>query len=182
MRWSASSPRLARSPHASDFVLKGGVLLAAFAARRPTRDIDFQAAGFPSDVDEVISRARDIAGIEREDGIVFDLDSIRGTTIRDEHHYTGVRATLTCSLFSAKITFHLDVSFGDPIWPEPTVTSLPLLLGGNLPIRGYPIHMVLAEKKSPRPSVAVPPTPDGAASSTSQQSLKGTRSQEQSSR
>jgi hypothetical protein len=32
--------RIAASPQAEDFVLKGGVLLAAFAARRPTKDID----------------------------------------------------------------------------------------------------------------------------------------------
>jgi hypothetical protein len=38
--------RLSKSAHARDFVLKGGVLMAAFAARRPTRDIDFSASGF----------------------------------------------------------------------------------------------------------------------------------------
>lgn len=37
--------RIAASPHRDDFVLKGGVLLAAFAARRPTKDIDLQATG-----------------------------------------------------------------------------------------------------------------------------------------
>ena len=35
--------RLGRSRFADRFVLKGGVLLAAFGERRPTRDIDFQA-------------------------------------------------------------------------------------------------------------------------------------------
>jgi predicted nucleotidyltransferase component of viral defense system len=33
--------RLSKSRFAENFVLKGGVLLAAFDARRPTRDIDF---------------------------------------------------------------------------------------------------------------------------------------------
>ena len=32
--------RIAASEYRDDFVLKGGVLLAAFAARRPTKDID----------------------------------------------------------------------------------------------------------------------------------------------
>lgn len=32
--------RIALSEYREDFVLKGGVLLAAFAARRPTKDID----------------------------------------------------------------------------------------------------------------------------------------------
>jgi hypothetical protein len=35
--------RLAHSAFASKFVLKGGVLLAALDARRPTRDIDLSA-------------------------------------------------------------------------------------------------------------------------------------------
>jgi Nucleotidyl transferase AbiEii toxin, Type IV TA system len=35
--------RLTRSPHADRLVLKGGVLLAAYDARRPTRDVDIQA-------------------------------------------------------------------------------------------------------------------------------------------
>jgi hypothetical protein len=32
--------RLVRSPHKNRFVLKGGVLLAAYGLRRPTADID----------------------------------------------------------------------------------------------------------------------------------------------
>lgn len=36
--------RLAASGQTADFVLKGGVLMAAFATRRPTRDIDLRAS------------------------------------------------------------------------------------------------------------------------------------------
>ena len=32
--------RLTRTPHGDDFVLKGGVLLAAYGIRRPTKDVD----------------------------------------------------------------------------------------------------------------------------------------------
>jgi hypothetical protein len=35
--------RLTRTSHAGDFVLKGGVLLAAYGARRPTKDADANA-------------------------------------------------------------------------------------------------------------------------------------------
>ena len=41
-----SLARLAASESAEAFVLKGGVLMAAFAERRPTRGIDFAARGF----------------------------------------------------------------------------------------------------------------------------------------
>ncbi len=44
--------RIAASECRDDFVLKGGVLLAAFAARRPTKDIDLQATRLADDPDE----------------------------------------------------------------------------------------------------------------------------------
>jgi len=40
--------RIAASQHKEDFVLKGGVLLAAFALRRPTKDIDLMAVRIPT--------------------------------------------------------------------------------------------------------------------------------------
>ena len=48
--------RLAASPFREDFVLKGGVLLAAFAARRPTKDVDLRATGVDDDTEAVAER------------------------------------------------------------------------------------------------------------------------------
>ena len=138
--------RLTISDQSQDFILKGGVLMAAFAARRPTRDLDFLASGFDNHVDECVRRFRDIAAIPLDDGLVFDAGSIRAEIIRDEGNYTGVRVHLKVSLSSAKIALHADVNFGDPIWPAPVITELPCLLGGTLPLLSYPDHMVLAEK------------------------------------
>lgn len=45
--------RLANSALASTLVLKGGVLLSAFDARRPTRDIDISALDIANDVTNV---------------------------------------------------------------------------------------------------------------------------------
>lgn len=138
--------RLAISDQAPDFVLKGGVLMAAYAVRRPTRDLDFQATGFVNDIDECVRRISAIVAILADDGLVFDQESIRGEIIRDESDYSGVRVHIEARLASAKIAFHADVNFGDPIWPGPTMTELPRLLGGTLSLLGYPDHMVLAEK------------------------------------
>jgi len=41
--------RLTKSQYTENFVLKGGVLLAALDARRPTRDIDFAARRLAND-------------------------------------------------------------------------------------------------------------------------------------
>lgn len=48
--------RLAVSTQTDDFVLKGGVLMAAFAARRPTRDIDLRACSRRGEAGECLDR------------------------------------------------------------------------------------------------------------------------------
>lgn len=138
--------RLAASRYAEDLVLKGGVLMAAFAARRPTRDIDLAASDSTNDALDVERRIRDIIAKPLLDGLVFDAESLTSQEIREDAAYVGVRVRLVALLASARIALHVDVNFGDPIWPGPTEAQLPLLLGGTLRLRGYPDHMVLAEK------------------------------------
>ena len=75
--------RIAHSEYREDFVLKGGVLLAAFAARRPTKDIDLQATRLTGDPEEVAERVRVIAALDVADGLEFNPASVAATTIRD---------------------------------------------------------------------------------------------------
>ncbi|WP_449280817.1 nucleotidyl transferase AbiEii/AbiGii toxin family protein [Leucobacter sp.] len=141
--------RIAISEYRDDFVLKGGVLLAAFAARRPTKDIDLQATRLTDDPDEVAERVRAIARLELADGLVFDPASVTATTIRDEDEYAGVRVKLIATLGTARPTVGMDVNFGDPIWPAPELIELPRVTDLGLPsvtLLGYPLTMVLAEK------------------------------------
>ena len=67
--------RIAASEYRDDFVLKGGVLLAAFAARRPTKDIDLQATRLTDDPDEVAERV--CAGVPGLEPRTTDLGSSR---------------------------------------------------------------------------------------------------------
>ncbi|MHA6508315.1 nucleotidyl transferase AbiEii/AbiGii toxin family protein [Tessaracoccus sp. Y1736] len=141
--------RIALSEHRDDFVLKGGVLLAAFAARRPTKDIDLQATRLTGDPEEVAERVRIIAALEVADGLAFDLASVTAMTIREEDEYAGVRVKLTATLGTARLTVGIDVNFGDPIWPAPRLVDLPRVVPLGLPpvtLLGYPLTMVLAEK------------------------------------
>ncbi len=62
--------RLSRSAYRDQLVLKGGVLLAAFGERRPTRDVDLQAQALSNDTDIVREQVAEIAEIETEDGVV----------------------------------------------------------------------------------------------------------------
>lgn len=138
--------RLSSSPRADDLVLKGGVLLAAYDTRRPTRDIDLQATNLAGDSNTVLALVRDIAAIHRDDGLVYDASSVTAEVIRDEEEYSGVRVRLIAHLSRARIPFHVDVNVGDPIWPPPGNVEVPRLLGGAITVRGYPLSMVLAEK------------------------------------
>lgn len=138
--------RLASSPYAERFVLKGGVLLAAFGERRPTRDIDFLAEGQDNDPEAVLAAIIKIARINIDDGVSFDLTTAKTSLIRDEDLYPGVRVTMFTQLWTARPQFHIDVNVGDPIHPAPNTIQIPRLLGGELAVRAYPLAMVFAEK------------------------------------
>ena len=74
----------------SNFVLRwewtaGSTLFLIWQGKlaRPTRDVDFLAYGSP-DIDEVTKSIREICSAVADDGIIFDLEKIRGEAIREE--------------------------------------------------------------------------------------------------
>lgn len=145
-RWLA---RLSRSPYASQFVLKGGVLLAALGQRRPTVDADALAIGLANDADAVAARVAEIAAIEDpEDGVEYLTATLATQAIRDHALYHGIRVAMDARIATAVVKLRLDVNFGDPVTPEPQSIALPGLRPDSTPIRvlGYPIVTVLAEK------------------------------------
>lgn len=138
--------RLAVSDYAGRLVLKGGVLLAAFDTRRPTRDIDLQGQRIPNNEAFLREVVVSIAAVDLDDGLSFGFDNVAVETIRDEEAYSGVRIALDAKLSVAKLRLHVDINVGDPIWPEPQPVPLPRLLGGHIELSGYPLTMVFAEK------------------------------------
>lgn len=139
--------RLAQTEHADRLVLKGGMLLAAFDQRRPTRDLDVHAEQLASDLDTVRELVVVVAQVPLDDGLVFDLGSVTAEAIREDDDYRGVRVSIAAMLHTARLLPKVDISVGDPVWPAPQQVELPRLLGGEpLRLRGYPLHMVLAEK------------------------------------
>lgn len=139
--------RLARTEHADRLVLKGGMLLAAFDQRRPTRDLDMHAEQLASDLDTIRDLVIDVARVPIDDGLVFDLGRVAAEAIREDDDYQGVRVSIAATLHTAQLFPKVDINVGDPLWPAPQPVELPRLLGGEpLQLRGYPLHMVLAEK------------------------------------
>lgn len=139
--------RLAESAHRDHLVLKGGLLMAAFDHRRPTRDVDLLAIDLDIDERAVREVVRGVASLEIDDGLRVEADSIRSGAIREGDRYSGVRVSLRTTLATANISFHVDVNVGDPVVPNPEMTALPRLLGGEpICLLGYPVEMVIAEK------------------------------------
>ncbi|MGH3930818.1 MAG: nucleotidyl transferase AbiEii/AbiGii toxin family protein [Pseudonocardiaceae bacterium] len=138
--------RLSASPYADRLVLKGGVLLAVFGTRRPTRDIDLHGHQLPGEVEDVLHLVRAVASLPAADGLVFDTAAAVAEAIRHEDPYSGVRVTLNAQLATARLCFHVDVSIGDPVHPPPQLIRLPRLLHEPIELLGYPLPMVLAEK------------------------------------
>jgi hypothetical protein len=137
---------MADSRFADRFVLKGGVLLAAFGERRPTRDVDLQAQALDNGMDSVRLAICEVASRQLDDGVVFDVDTATAAVIRDEDTYSGVRVTMTAQLATARPHLHVDVNVGDPITPAPQEVHLPRLLGGEVVVLGYSLVMIYAER------------------------------------
>lgn len=127
--------RMGRSPHASRFVLKGGLMLIGWRAplTRPTKDIDVLAS-LDNDLPVVESVVRDVCLESVEpDGIIFDPASVRGRTIVEQADYPGVRVRWVALLGTARVTLQLDVGFGDLIVPGPMELDYPTVLAGFPP-------------------------------------------------
>jgi hypothetical protein len=129
-------------------VLKGGLLLAVWDVRRPTRGVDLAARRVPGDVEAVLEMMREGGRTLLDDGLVFDSHAARdgrpdprwGSIRRCPRHPTGLSVEGVDAI-------HVDVNVGDPIEPAPGLVEVPRLLGGSpVTILGYPIVVVLAEK------------------------------------
>jgi hypothetical protein len=138
--------RLTRTSHADDFVLKGGVLLAAYGVRRPTKDADANAVSTDLTAEHLAHVVRDIAAIDLDDGVVFDLDTISVQEIREQADYPGLRMRVAVSIGPWKGAAPWDVSTGDPIVPPPRQVTIDRILGDPITLLGYAPETIIAEK------------------------------------
>lgn len=120
--------RLSVSAHRSRFVLKGGMLLAAFDERRPTADVDFLARQVSNDVDAIAALVREVLAVEIDDGVIFEPSKLRAQVIREADLYPGVRIVVPASVARARHPLRVDVNVGDPVTPAPVEVSYPALL------------------------------------------------------
>jgi Nucleotidyl transferase AbiEii toxin, Type IV TA system len=141
--------RLSISEHAPNFLLKGALLFQLWYGHphRPTRDADLLGFG-PDDVPTLVAVFKGICGIEVNDGVAFDPESVSGSPIRKDAGYGGVRIDLRGTLDGARLTLQIDIGFGDAVTPAAQAIDYPTLLP-DVPapkLRAYPKATVVAEK------------------------------------
>ncbi len=118
--------RLANSPFADRFVLKGAPLLTAWKApvTRPTIDIDL-AGRTSNELEHMRSVVAELCQVKTEpDGLEFDPASIEVKRIKEDAEYEGVRIRFNATLAKARIPMQIDVGFGDVIVPMPSVIEI----------------------------------------------------------
>lgn len=141
--------RLAVSPHASSFMLKGATLFTVWEQdpHRATRDVDL--LGFGEDSAERLRGVfADVCRVSvLDDGMIFDPASIAVSDIREGQTYQGKRVRLAAKLGTARYTVQIDVGFGDALAAWDTQITMPTLLDFPAPrLRAYPAEAVVAEK------------------------------------
>ncbi len=137
--------RLSVSRYRDRFVLKGGLLLTVFGARRPTRDADVLVRDIGGDENSLLAVVGEIADVPADDGIAFGASEARAAVITEHTAYPGLRISVPATLGTARLQLRLDINFGDPVWPQ-EIEYPTLLAGEHIALLGYPVEVVIAEK------------------------------------
>ncbi|OGF46369.1 MAG: hypothetical protein A2452_00810 [Candidatus Firestonebacteria bacterium RIFOXYC2_FULL_39_67] len=141
--------RLSRSKYSEKFILKGALMFTVWQIpeRRTTLDIDFLAR-YDNQIDSIENAMKDICEISIEsDGIVFDLSTVKGTRIKADADYEGVRIKLIGFLEQSRIPLQIDIGFGDVVYPNPKTIDYPVVLDFPKPhLKGYPAENTISEK------------------------------------
>jgi hypothetical protein len=141
--------RIGRSEWRSRFLLKGAMLYTLWfdAPYRSTRDLDLLGFG-PSEIPQLEETFRALCEVAVEDdGLTFLKESVRGSEIRAESEYQGVRMQMTAILSGAVIPLQIDVAFGDVVLPGPEEVRYTTILDLPAPeVLAYPRYTVVSEK------------------------------------
>lgn len=139
--------RVSSSKYNGSFILKGGMLVAAFVGveARATMDIGTTIKGIPVTIVDMERTITEISNIDLDDNVKFRIKKV--SEIMDEAEYSGIRFSMDAVLDGAVIPLKIDISTGDVITPREIAYSYKLMFEDRtIPIMTYPIETVLAEK------------------------------------
>lgn len=139
--------RVALSPYRNNFILKGGMLVAAMVGleTRATMDIDTTVKALPLTMENARKIVDEIIRIEIDDGITFTIT--KASDIMEDFDYPGVRFMLEATLDKMKQAIKVDISTGDVITPRAVEYSYKLMFEDrSISIWTYNLETLLAEK------------------------------------
>jgi predicted nucleotidyltransferase component of viral defense system len=143
--------RIALSPYASKFILKGGMLLSKYVnIDRHTKDLDFSLRNLKNTPDQLQVALDEVLSAPVEDGFAFE--DLKLTPLTHPHmKYPGIRAKIRAMFGKTRFMVSVDIGQGDLV--EPTPISIPLTSGSkgalfesNVEIQCYPKEFIFAEK------------------------------------
>ncbi len=139
--------RISLSKYRHQFVLKGGMLIAAIVGidARSTMDMDATIRGqvlSPENLEEIFN---EILSIQIDDGVLMNLSKIEN--IRDEAEYPGLRVSIESLFDRTRQMMKVDITTGDKITPGAIEYKFKLLLEDRaISVLAYNLETVFAEK------------------------------------
>ena len=139
--------RISLSEYKNQFILKGGMLVAAMVGldARATMDLDATIKGTNVSVEDVEMIISQIISIPLDDGISFRIKRI--SEIMEEADYPGVRVSMETKFDGVITPLKIDISTGDIITPREIKYNFNLMLKNRtIEVWAYNLETVLAEK------------------------------------
>ncbi|MBQ9035989.1 MAG: nucleotidyl transferase AbiEii/AbiGii toxin family protein [Erysipelotrichaceae bacterium] len=139
--------RVALSRYRNNFILKGGMLVAAVVGldTRATMDIDTTVKSLHLDMENARRVIEEIISVEIPDGVDFSIT--RATDIMEEHDYSGIRFMLEATMDNLRQAIKIDISTGDVITPRAVEYSYHLMFENrSISLLTYNLETLLAEK------------------------------------
>jgi len=126
--------RLCQSKYKTNFILKGGSLLARYIPiGRETKDLDFLVERLKN-TEEFLSTAFDhICSIHIEDGFAFEKVKI-GKLMHPHMDYTGIEVLLLAKMGGPQTHIQIDLGFGDVVKGSGLPVPISQIKGSGLPV------------------------------------------------
>ena len=139
--------RVANSPYAEKFVIKGGILVTSMVgvSLRSTMEIDTTVRNINLSEKDVLRIVKEICDIDMDDDISFVIKEI--SDIMDDMEYPGIRVSLDAALGKMITPIKIDISTGDVITPGAIEYEYKLMLEDRtIQLWSYNLETILAEK------------------------------------
>lgn len=143
--------RLCKSKYKTNFILKGGTLLARYIPiGRETQDLDFLVERLANTREFFIEVFDHICGVHIEDGFTFKNVKV-GQLVHPHMNYTGIEVLLLAQLGDPQTYIQIDIGFGDVVDAidyhlELTATPKGPIFESKIQVRSYPKEFIFAEK------------------------------------